>query len=113
MASTPTVKDSGTKATTVGTTPDTLLTTTDAGTYILTVDCNALVDDEVLVIEIARKVLTAGTVRTAYSWTVVGTLPANDKIQVSVPITAAFGADFKINQRNGSTRDIPWEVIQP
>lgn len=113
MASTPTVKSSGTQATTVGSTPDTLLSTTDAGTYILSLDCSALADDEVLIIRIRRKILTAGTVRTAYCWQVVGTLPADDAIQISVPITTAFGADFTINQPNGSTRNIPWEVIQP
>lgn len=113
MASTPTVKSSGTQSATVGSTPDTLLSTTDAGTYILTVDVSALQDNETVVLRIRRKVLTAGTVRTAYAWAITGTVPADNHIQISVPITCAFGADFTLNQINGTQRSFPWEVIQP
>lgn len=113
MPSTPTVASSGTQTATVGTTPDSLYSTTTAGTYLLSVDCSALADDEVLILRIRRKILTAGTVRTAYVWQVVGTLPADDAVQVSVPITSPFGADFTLNQTNGTGRSFPWEVSQP
>jgi hypothetical protein len=113
MPSTPTVASSGTQTATVGSTPDVLYTTTTAGTYILSVDCSALADDELLILRIRRKILTAGTVRTAYVWTVVGTLPVDDAIQVSVPITCGFGADFTLNQTNGTGRAFPFEIVQP
>lgn len=113
MASTPTVASSGTQTATAGGTTDTLYSTTTAGTYILNVDCTALVDDEVLRIEINHKTLTGSTVRGGYVWTVIGTLPVYDQQQWSVPITTAFGADFKITQLNGTGRALPWQVIQP
>lgn len=111
MPSTPTVKSSGTQTATAGGTIDTLLSTTDAGVYVLTVDLNALADGEIVELRINRKVLTGGTVRTAYPASYTGVAPDDEKVAVSVPIASAFGAVFTLRQLNGTGRAFPWEVL--
>lgn len=100
----------------------TLLSTTDAGVYVLSVDISALQVNvsagvgtgEVIELTILKKVRTGDTVRQIFFATYVAGL-VSDPIVQSIPVSAPFGADFKLKQPTtaGATgRAFPWSVEQ-
>lgn len=111
------VKSSGSQTATLDTL-HTLLSTTDAGVYVLSVDINALQINsgvgEVIELTILKKVRTGDTVRQIFFATYVAGL-ISDPIVQSIPVSAPFGADFKLKQPTtaGATgRAFPWSVEQ-
>ncbi len=116
-----TVKSSGSQTATLDTL-HTLLTTTDSGVYVLTVDIAAMLVNvsgsvgtgEVVELTILKKTRTGDTVRQVFSATYVAGV-APDSIVQSIPVVAPFGADFKLKQptTTGATgRAFPWSVDQ-
>lgn len=111
------VKSSGSQTATLDSL-HTLLSTTDAGVYVLTVDAAALAVNsgvgEVVELTILKKVRTGDTVRQAFFATfVAGSLPS--PILQSPAIVCPFGADFKLKQpttSGGTGRAFPWSVEQ-
>lgn len=111
------VKSSGSQTATLDGT-HTLLSTTDAGIYTLSVDLDALAVNsgvgEILELFIDRKVRTGDSVRQAFAAVFVAGLDP-DKIACSFAVVAPFGADFKLRQPTtaGATgRAFPWSVEQ-
>lgn len=102
-------KSSGTQAATV-TTEHTLATITDAGSYVLQVDTNALALGDELTLKAKVKVTSGGTTRLAYQ--------ANYKhaqaelVKVSIPIATANEVVFTLTQDAGTGRSFPWEIVQ-
>lgn len=112
-----TVKSSGSQTATLDGT-HVLLSTTDAGTYVLSVDVNALAVNsgvgEVVELTIFKKVRTGDTVRQVFYASFQAGLLASPVIQ-SPAIVAPFGADFKLKQPTtaGATgRAFPWSIEQ-
>lgn len=109
------VKSSGSQ-TAVLDTEHSLLSTTDSGVYVLSVDVNALAVNtgvgEIVELRIKKKVRTGDTVRQCFVATYqAGLLP--NPIVVSPPITGPFGADFTLKQpttAGGTGRAFPWSV---
>ncbi len=110
MPSVPTAKSSGTQSATIST-EHTLLSTTDAGVYVMEVDTNAMASGDTLELRIKKKVLSGGTVRGGYVVTYSGAQSADDIIKVSVPITTDVGADFTLKQTAGTGRSFPWKIL--
>lgn len=105
------VNASGTQSATVGT-EHTLATATSATkTYVLYVDTANLVAGEVVVFRVKTTVLSAGTERTVYSFTVADA--QDDPIVFSVP-TPGTGENlvFTLEQENGTSRNFPWKVLE-
>lgn len=116
-----TVKSSNSQTATLDTT-HTLLSTTDAGVYVLTVDVNALQVNvsgslgtgEIVELTILKKVRTGDTVRLAFKAVYQAGLVEAYIVQ-SEAIVCPFGADFKLKQPTtaGATgRAFPWSVDQ-
>jgi hypothetical protein len=103
-----TVKSSGTL--TADGTEQSLLSTTDSGVYVLAVDLNAMAAGDIVELRIKRKVLSGGTIRVAYFERFHDARPADDKILISVPIAAPYGADFTFKRVSGSGSSYPWSV---
>jgi hypothetical protein len=115
------VKSSGSQTATLDST-HTLLSSTDAGVYVLSVDLALLAVNvaaslgtgEVVELTILKKVRTGDTVRQVFSATyVAGAIPS--PIVQSEAVVCPFGADFKLKQptTTGSTgRAFPWSIEQ-
>jgi hypothetical protein len=111
-----TAQASGSKASTVGTTPDLLANVAVAGTFTLHVDTNVMAAGDILYLSIKQMVLTAGTARYVYDARYDGAQPAKDLIKISVPIsnelTDATSLVFELNQTAGTTRTYPWKILK-
>lgn len=116
-----TVKSSGSQTATLDS-EHTLLSTTDAGVYVLSVDVNALVVNvsgslgtgEVVELRIKKKVRTGDTVRQAF-YAIYQAGLIGDPIVQSVAVVCPFGCDITLKQPTtaGSTgRAFPWSVEQ-
>jgi hypothetical protein len=70
---------------------------------------------DVVELRIYQIVLTAGTRRVAYFATFNGAQPADNMIQISVPIsnelTDTASLRFTLKQTAGTARSFPWKVI--
>ena len=104
----PSAKTQGTQTTTVPT-EHTLATITDAGNYLLYVDLNAMAKGDEVEIRAKIKVLTGGTTRQVFIGHYVGA--QTNLVAASIPVSVAFEVIFTLNQTAGSSRSIPWEVI--
>lgn len=109
MSATPSSLSEGTQATTVGATPDTLFTTAGAAVTQLQVDTTNLASGEQLVLIATQKILTAGSQKQVWSVSVTG--PQIDPVVCAPPISSPYAVVWKINQKNGSSRSVPWIVV--
>jgi hypothetical protein len=86
-----------------------------AGTYTLHVDLINMAPGDVVELRISQIVLTGGTRRVAYFATFNGAQPADNMIQISVPIsnelTDTASLRFTLKQTAGTARSFPWKVI--
>lgn len=91
-----------------------LADTSAAGTYVASVDCNAMLAGDILEIRLYEMVLTSGTRRVAYYCRCDGAQPTDDQIKISVPISTALtdtGAiRLTITQTKGTARAFPWNL---
>lgn len=107
---------SGTQATTVGTTPDTLFTTTQGKTCVLALDLSNMAGSsstpDILEAIILYNVLTAssGNARELYRAVYQGGL-IPQPIVVSAPVPALRWAQFQIVQTQGTSRNVDWIVM--
>lgn len=104
----PSVNTSGTQAATL-TTEHTLATITSAGTYLLAVDANAMVNGDVTELRIYIKTLSGSTSRVAYYVSYAHIQGEPVKFSVPVPTTHEFKATLK--QQTGTGRSYDWEII--
>lgn len=99
----------GTLTTTGSSTEDVLATVTTAATLQLVVDCNGFAADDHAEIRIYTKVLSGGTERLLWVFSVGNDM---DDIWVSPLVVNVDHAKFSITQTTGSGRSIPWSVHQ-
>src|SRR5688572_17048883 len=111
MASTPTLKTSGTQVSVIGT-EHTLLSTTDAGVWVLVVDMGSATDGDMVELRIKTKCLSGGTLQGTYAETFTG-FPVDNRNHISVPIPMDSGIEcaFTLKQVTGSVRSFPWKVL--
>lgn len=103
------VEASGTQ-TAVLTTEHTLGTTAAAGIYQLTVDANALVNGETLMLKCKINVLSAGTERVLFSQPY--TNAQAEPIKESIPVTVPQTSTWTLTQTGGTGRAFPWALIR-
>jgi|SRR3990172_5982637 len=105
-------ESSGTQAATL-TTEHELAAPTTAKTRVLAVDLANLVNGEKLTLRIKSKVLTGGTVRTAYKAVYKHSQGSAGSPQIvySDPIPQVFGGSFTLRQDGGTGRNFDWAVI--
>lgn len=109
MASTPTLKSSGTQTATLDT-DHYLLSTSDNGVYVLIVNCTNMAAGDIVEFKIWLSSTSGGITKVAY-YTTHGLPGANDVIKISVPVPAYHGANFTLNQTDGTGRSYQWEVL--
>lgn len=102
------VISSGTQSATV-TTKHSLHATTTAATYVLMVDCSAMVIGDFLDLSIDVAYDSGGTLRQTYSVTYAH--GQSDPGKVSVPVVAPYGAEFFLKQTAGTSRSFPWALV--
>ena len=100
--------NTGTQATTVGTTHTLATPSTTGKTYVLYLDLTNLAAGDVLDVFLQSKVLSTSSFKNVYSLTFAG--PQSDPHFLSIPIASAYGVQFQIKQTAGSTRNIDWSV---
>ena len=91
------------------TTEHTLTTITAAGTYVLTVDMNALALGDYLTLRGKVKVRSTGTTRTIYTGTYANV--QDNLVSASIPIPTVSECVFTLEQTAGTGRAFPWEVV--
>jgi len=81
--------------------------------YQASVDCSALVADEILTVRVKTKVLTGGVTRVVQTLT----FNAQDAIVNPILLAAPFLSDQEyvvtLEQNNGTGRAFPWKVLSP
>ena len=104
-----TSKASGTQ-TAVITTEHTLSTITDAGTYVLYVDTNAMVLGDELELRVKTKVTSGGTTREFLIATY--SQPQGQPVKASIPVASINECVFTLKQTVGTGRAFDWEIIE-
>lgn len=104
-----TSKASGTQAATP-TTEHTLATITDAGTYVLYVDTNAMALGDELELRAKLKVTSGGTTREFM--VAVYSQEQGQPIKASIPVASINECVFTLNQTVGTGRSFPWEIVE-
>lgn len=102
------VVNSNTQSATLDT-EHTLDNDTSGKTYVLVVDCGAMVDGDVTILRIKTKVLSGGTLRLAYSATYAHA--QGDPIKYSVPVPANIEIECSLEQTDGTGRSYPWSLL--
>jgi hypothetical protein len=115
-------KDHGTLTATAGGTEDTILTETDSGIYVLTVNLKNLANGERVCIRAYAKVLTGDTnpglvfeqeyMHKQGDAAAPGSVGSGPIIVKSPPIESPFSLVFTIQQLNGTARDFAWRSDQ-
>jgi hypothetical protein len=108
--SAPTVDASGTQTAVIDT-EHTLRTTVAAGTFQLWVDISAMQTGDTLELRAKTNILSAGSVNVIFLQTFSGAAPADDAVQVSIPLPADQPVVFTLKQTAGTGRDFPWKVL--
>jgi hypothetical protein len=104
-----TSKASGSQ-TAVITTEHTLSTVTDAGTYALYVDTNAMVLGDILELRVKYKATAAGTTREFMVATYAHV--QGQPVKASIPVASINECVFTLKQTAGTGRAFPWEVVE-
>lgn len=91
-------------------TEHTLATITAAGTYVLYVDLNALVNGDTVILKAKTKVRSVGTTRLLHE--VVYANVQSEKIAMSLAIPSINEIVFTLEQTDGTGRAFPWEIVE-
>jgi hypothetical protein len=89
-------------------TPLTLVTVTDPGVYVLTVDLSSMLTGDIVTFDARMKALSGGTLRTALLSEFAGAqaLP----VQQSVPVLVEHECSFVVTQTAGTARTFAWSL---
>jgi hypothetical protein len=98
----------GTQTATVST-EHTLSTKTDAGTYVLVVDCGNLANGDVVELYLYTKVRSTSTERLAFSATYAHAQIEPNKYSIPVPSEVSIKATLK--QTVGTGRSFDWKLL--
>lgn len=82
---------------------------TTAGVYVLVVDCNALVNGDVLELRAKTKAKTGSTSRLAYYVTYANAQTELNKYSVPVPVDTEVV--FTLKQTAGTGRAFDWNIL--
>jgi hypothetical protein len=111
----PTLFASGTQSCTV-TTEHFLSSPNAAGTFEIKIDTINMAEGDTLEVRCYKMVLTGGTTRVCYKESYTGAQLADDLIKVSPPmgndLAEANAIRFSIKQTTGTSRAVPWAVLQ-
>lgn len=107
-----TLESSGTQTATL-TTEHTLSTLTGSKMYQAVVDCNALVDTEIVTVRIKTKVLTGGVTRIVQTITFNAQDASINPILLAAPLLSDQEYVVTLEQNNGTGRAFPWKVLSP
>lgn len=91
-------------------TEHTLDTITDAGSFVLMVDMNAMVLGDKLTLRAKVKVRSVGTTRLAY--TANYSQNQGEPVAISIPIASVNEVVFTLEQTAGTGRVFPWEIVE-
>ena len=86
-----------------------MATVTTAGTYVLVVETNAMVNGDTLELRLYLKTLSGSTSRVAYEAIYVNVQGVPVKVSIPVPTTHEIKATLK--QTAGTGRAFPWELV--
>lgn len=89
----------------------TLYSETDEGNYTLTLDFNTAAAGDWFEVSVETNVLSGGTLRTT-SETIEFIGVQTGKIWKSDPYDVVYGITFKLTQKAGTARTIPWAVTE-
>lgn len=106
----PTVVASGTQLATGA--EDTLNSPMGSGSYVLVVDLTNLANGDAVILRAKRKVLVAGTVRTAMSSMHTNSQANNPQgpvVQLG-PVSMPYGGTFTLQQVRGTNRNYEWSA---
>ena len=91
-----------------------LADTSAAGTYVASVDLNAMAAGDIVELRLYEMTLTAGTRRVAYYQRYDGAQPTDSQIAISVPISTALtdtgAVRLTLTQTKGTARAFPWNL---
>lgn len=104
----PTSNSSGSQAATIGV-EHTLATITTAGTYVLVVDANAMVDGDYLELRAKTKAKSGSTSRQAYFARYANT--QGDANKYSLPVPVDTEVVFTLKQTAGTGRTFDWNIL--
>lgn len=102
------VAASGTQSATPGTEHDLATAITTAGAYVLVVDCNALASGETVTIRGYEKVLSGGTQRKMWQYSMGW--PITVPIMQSPAFNLEIEGKVTLQQDGGSSRSFPWSL---
>jgi hypothetical protein len=87
-----------------------------AGTYTLHIDKNKMENGDVVELRAYQRILEGGTTRVAYFVRLADAYPADDQIEISVPISndlaVTEAVKFVLKQVRGTGREFPWKVLK-
>jgi hypothetical protein len=89
----------------------TLATISNAGVFELSFDTNPIVNGELLILIVEKKVLTGGTRRIVDRMVVANHAPTCPIVE-DKPRTSLFELVYKLRQEGGSNRTIDWQVVK-
>ena len=91
-----------------------LADTSAAGTYVASVDLNAMAAGDIVELRLYEMTLTTGTRRVAYYQRYDGAQPTDSQIAISVPISTALtdtgAVRLTLTQTKGTARAFPWNL---
>ncbi len=90
-------------------TEHTLATSVTGKTYVLCVDCGAMVNGDILELRLLTKVLSGGTSRLAY-YVVYAHIQGQPQ-KYSVPVPANIELVATLKQTAGTARSYPWSLL--
>jgi hypothetical protein len=88
---------------------------TNAGTFLLYVDLNNLINGDIVELRAKVKISSGGSYITLFNRSYAhdfGDPDVSEVLQVSVPITHIHGMKFTLHQVDGTNRTFPYQIIQ-
>lgn len=103
----PTVAASGTQSATLDT-EHTLATVTTNGNFVLVVDLSNMVNGDVTILRLKRKVLSGDSALLAYAATFANA--QGEPVKCSVPVPSPHSLTATLEQTDGTGRDYKWSL---
>jgi len=97
----------------IGTIPHeyTLADLTTPFTFVAQVDLSAMLSGDVVALQIYSKVVSAGSLLSAYYQQFFGAQGVGNVVSISLPVPSPYEWKLTINQTAGSARSFPWTVV--
>lgn len=89
---------------------DNIQTITTSGSFVLTIDTNAMALGDEIVIRVKHKVRSVGTTRLYDE--VVYAHNQDRQVKISIPAPSTNEVVFTLEQTAGTNRTYPWEILE-